>query len=335
MTHFPLILMQGNMGLRIKSLLNHPNLPEKFRTPEGWPEKMREAWADDEGAAHSDVHRAELIDGFRWMREELDKFNPDLVLIWGDDQYENFKEDCVPPFSILACEEFEDALWSHRKGKNSWNEGPETVFKFKGHKEAGKYLATDLINNGFDVAYAYKMLHHPLGHAHMNTLLFLDWDRKGLPYPVLPFAVNCIGRGLITHPSLDHMNEDDLEPPSPQPWRCHEIGAQVYRAFAASPYRVALVASASWSHAQLSPRYSFFHPSNAEDRKFYEALRDGDYDTWKNVPLEEVEASGHHEVLNWHCLVGAMAEAGRKPDDSRFVESWLCNSDKVFAVFRP
>ena len=24
-----------------------------------------------------------------------------------------------------------------------------------------------------------------------------------------------------------------------------------------------------------------------------------------------------------------------KPSESRFLESWLCNSDKVFAVFRP
>jgi hypothetical protein len=30
-----------------------------------------------------------------------------------------------------------------------------------------------------------------------------------------------------------------------------------------------------------------------------------------------------------------MNELGRKPQESRFIESWLCNSDKVFAVWRP
>ena len=43
-----------------------------------------------------------MIDQFRRIRSELDAFNPDFVLIWGDDQYENFREDCVPAFSILA-----------------------------------------------------------------------------------------------------------------------------------------------------------------------------------------------------------------------------------------
>ena len=335
MTHFPLILMKGNMGHRIKSLFDHPNLPDHLRTPEGWPEPMRRQWADDEGAAHSDAHRAELIENFRWMRKELDAFNPDLVLIWGDDQYENFKEDCVPAFSILAYEDIEDDLWARRKGPNSWDEPAGTIFRYKGHRQAGKYLATRMLEQGFDIAYSYKPLHHPLGHAHMNTLQFLDWDRSGFPYPVLPFAVNCIGRGLIHHPSLDPVNEDDLEPPSPSPWRCHQVGATVYKAMAASPWRVALIASASWSHAQLTPRYHFFHPAVEEDRKYFEALKAGDYETWRTTPLDEIEASGHHEVLNWHCLVGAMAEAGRTPDEARFLESWLCNSDKAFAVFRP
>ena len=35
-------------------------------------------------------------------------------------------------------------------------------------------------------------------------------------------------------------------------------------------------------------------------------------------------------------LVGAMNELGRaKPDESVFLESWITNSDKVFAVYRP
>ena len=31
----------------------------------------------------------------------------------------------------------------------------------------------------------------------MNTLLFLDYDRPGLAYPVLPFQVNCYGSRVI------------------------------------------------------------------------------------------------------------------------------------------
>jgi hypothetical protein len=27
-----------------------------------------------------------------------DEFNPDFCVIWGDDQFENYQQDCVPPF---------------------------------------------------------------------------------------------------------------------------------------------------------------------------------------------------------------------------------------------
>ena len=50
---------------------------------------------------------------------------------------------------------------------------------------------------------------------------------------------------------------------------------------------------------------------------------------------EEIEDRGHQELLNWFCLAGAMAELDRKPDYAVFLESWITNSDKVFAAFRP
>jgi hypothetical protein len=77
-------------------------------------------------------------------------------------------------------------------------------------------------------------------------------------------------------------------------------------------------------------------PDVEADKRYYEALKKGDWELWRNTTLEEVEDRGHHELLNWFCLAGAMHELGRKkPDESVFLESWISNSDKVFAVFRP
>jgi hypothetical protein len=36
--------------------------------------------------------RQRSVDGFRAARADLDVFNPDFILIFGDDQYENFRE---------------------------------------------------------------------------------------------------------------------------------------------------------------------------------------------------------------------------------------------------
>ena len=50
------------------------------------------------------------------------------------------------------------------------------------------------------MAYAYKPLHGDgLGHAFANTLLFLDLDRQGFNYPVVPMAVNCYGSNVHSH----------------------------------------------------------------------------------------------------------------------------------------
>src|SRR5438874_2212604 len=98
-THYPPMSYKGNMSGRIKLLLADPMLPEKLRSPEGWHPTMREQWSTDEGLAHSEKHRNDLIHYFRKTRAELDAFQPDLVLLWGDDQYENYREDCVPPLS--------------------------------------------------------------------------------------------------------------------------------------------------------------------------------------------------------------------------------------------
>jgi hypothetical protein len=340
-THFPpLSGTDQSMGFILKRVLADPALPAALRTPSGWPAPMREEWGNDEGAAAARRHRDGLLTGFRRVRQVLDDFKPDLVVIWGDDQYENFKEDVIPPYCVLAYDEITAEPWQEYRRPNIWNEPHDKTFTYRGHQEAGKYLATKALESGFDVAYAYKPLHHQLGHAFLNTLLFLDYDRKGFPHPVLPFQVNCYGRRVIAQEagvrSLSELpDEADLDPPSPMPWRCFDLGGAVAKIFADSPWRVALVASSSWSHAFLTPKNYLLHPDVPADRALFDALRDADYKVWRERPLSAIEDSGQQEVLNWMCLMGAMNALGRRPTHADFVESWVFNSNKCFAVFAP
>ena len=113
--------------------------------------------------------------------------------------------------------------------------------------------------------------------------------------------------------------------PGPQPWRCFQIGAATARAFVDAPWRVALIASSSWSHSFLTEKHGRMYPDVESDRRYYQALRAGDWEIWRNTNLADAEDRGHHEL----------AELKRKPDESIFLESWITNSDKVFATFRP
>src|SRR5262249_26995391 len=220
-----------------------------LKDPKRWPEPMRKEWADPLAAAKE--HRARLVSGFRKAREALDAFNPDFVLIWGDDQYENFREDGVPSFCVFAFDEVESKPYARpgRSNANVWNEGPETVIRTKGHHAAASTLAAKLIKEDYDVSYAYRMRYeNGLPHAFINTLLSLHYDRKGFPYPVVPFHVNCYGSSVIAkRGSTAHLTgEADpnlVDPPGPNPRRCFDVGAAVAKALADSPWRVALIAA--------------------------------------------------------------------------------------------
>jgi hypothetical protein len=343
LTHYPpLIGLDANMADILRAVLRDPGQPERNRDPRSWPEPMRREYGDDGGTVSAAAHRHTLLQHFRHARKLLDDFRPDVVLIWGDDQHENFVADIIPPFCVLAYDEIE-ARHGHRDvaRPNVWGEGADTVFRLKGHREAGKYLAGRLLEQGVDMPYAYKPLHHQgLAHAFLNTIMFLDYDRVGFPYQVLPFQVNCYGRRVIAQRGFrsslaNPIAEADLDPPSPTPRRCMEVGAATARAMRESPWRVALIASSSWSHAFLTDKNSQLYPDIPADRRLYEALRVGDYETWRNTELAAIEDSGQQEMLNWYMLVGAMEALGRKPDQCEFIETWSFNSNKCFATFRP
>src|SRR3989454_5914061 len=156
LTHYPPLCGRDEEMARIlKRVLQDPDLPESYRRQDGWPAPMREEYGADEGLSAARRHRESLIAGFRDMRKQLDDFAPDLVLIWGDDQYENFKEDVIPPFCIAGYDpEFDLKPWAHSNGSNGvgkpnrWDEPGEWAMPLKGHREAAKYIATGLMERG-------------------------------------------------------------------------------------------------------------------------------------------------------------------------------------------
>jgi len=336
-SHYPpLAGHDEQMSWILKVMLTNPQLPEKFRSPDGWPEPMRAEWGTDEGKSAAVRHREMLVGWLRKVRAAIDDFSPDFILIWGDDQYENFKEDIVPPYSVSAHKTFEFSP----PPRNVWDEPADKKFCLPGNVEAAKYLASRLIEAGFDTAYSYKPLHHPLGHAFANAVFYLDYDRKGFPYPIIPFAINCYGRRIIAQrgglPRFDRqLDAADLDPPAPTPRRLFDLGAATARIFADSPWRVALLASSGWSHAFLTAKTRLLYPDTEADRRLYHALCAGDYQLWRNYPGAAVEDCGQQEILNWMCLAGAMDALRQKPAETGFVDTWIFNSSKCFLIGPP
>ncbi|XVQ09536.1 hypothetical protein ACQP1W_44600 [Spirillospora sp. CA-255316] len=345
-THYPLLAgADTHMANLLKSTLKDPDIPENLKDPTSWSEEAQREWGDDQGTTAAAGHRARLLAGLAKCRAELDVFRPDVVLVWGDDQYENFREEVIPSFCVLAYEDTDIdpfAVLDILKIPNAWGLPDGQSFTMKGSPAFAKQLVSEVISDGVDCAYSYRPredTHFP--HAFANTQFFLDWEHVGteFPYRMVPIAVNCYGEHVIARKGglarfADIQAGEDLDPPGPSPRRCFELGRAVARSIKDSGKRVALVASSSWSHAFLYDKGWHLRPDTESDQKLYDAMLAGDYDAWLAVTSEEIIEAGQHEMLNWFCLLGAVSELGLALEWSDFVTTEIFNSNKTFAVFK-
>jgi len=345
LTHYPLLAgADTHMANLLKSTLKDPDIPAELKDPSSWLPLAQKEWGTDDGVAAAAAHRSRLLEDLQKCRDAIDEFKPDIVMVWGDDQYENFREEVIPSFCVLAYTDTEVepfGVLDMLKVPNVWGLPSDTSFVMTGEPDFAKAAVTDVLSSGVDVAYSYQPregIHFP--HAFGNTQLFLDYDNVGaeFPYPIVPMAVNCYGEHVIARKGgiarfADIAAGEQLDPPGPTPLRCFEFGRAVGRFAKRSDKRVALVASSSWSHAFLHDKGWHLRPDTESDQAMYEAMVAGDYEAWNARTSRQVIDAGQHEMLNWYCLLGAMSELGMKLSWSDLVVTEIFNSNKAFAVF--
>lgn len=345
MTHYPLLAgTDEHMADLLRWTLRRSGHPSELKDPANWSASMRADRANDGGTAAAATHREELRTDLRRCRAAIDEFNPDILLVWGDDQYENFREEIVPAFCVLASPDMQVHPFEHMNdfgNSNAWGLPDETTMTLHGDPSSSRVLADDLLRSGFDVAYSYRKREGSrFPHAIANTQLFLDYDHAGREssYKIVPITVNCYGQHAIVRRGglarFAEIHDEELDPSGPSPSRCFALGRATAAAMRESGKRVAFVASSSWSHAFLNDKGWHLWPDTEADRRLYDALVADDYDTLMSVTVKEVVDAGQHEMLNWFCMLGAVAELGMAREWSTFRPSDVFNSNKCFAVYR-
>src|SRR5437773_3681137 len=207
-------------GHYLRQHLEEDETPAHLKDPRNWPKKMQEEWGDDQGIGYARKYQEILQPAYRQARKAIDAFNPDFVLIFGDDQYEVLKEDLLLPFAIFAIDEV--VCGGGRAEGKTWT--------IKGHREAGNHIAAELIQRGFDVGCSCKLCNRDdYGHAFTSTIQYLDQEGKGFGHRVVPFSINCYGRYMrIPGPNRAPIrgrilvDDEDPPPPSPMPWRTYD-----------------------------------------------------------------------------------------------------------------
>ncbi|MEQ8692345.1 MAG: hypothetical protein RIC89_16115 [Pseudomonadales bacterium] len=345
-THYPPLLGEPDSYANLLRLvLNSPHIPEEMKRPESWPAGMLDEWNNEHDAAlqHQQRHR----EAFRAIRQTIDDFEPDAVIIFGDDQYENFKEDVIPPFNVYCMDAFPskpfamlDALGG---GNNIWQVANTDSYDIPGAGRIARTLTHEIISRDCPVAYSYKYLNHPfLTHAFANAMVFLDWDRRGWNYPIIPIAVNCYGTGVVhTRGGMAQLFDtradedkdpylDQPSPAGPTPRSCFTVGAALREALEAQDGRYVVMASSGWSHAFLTAKHHWLYPDREFDLARVNELKQGQQRTWAELSNDAIEDAGCQEFKNWICLAGAFPE--RQATILDYLDTWIFNSQKCFAL---
>jgi hypothetical protein len=102
-THYPgLTGTDEGLSSTWQRIINAPRIDPKWKDRRNWPPGMLDEVGNDMGLAAAGRYRERMWRNFRQQRQMIDEFAPDFIVVIADDQYENFKEDIIPPFCVCG-----------------------------------------------------------------------------------------------------------------------------------------------------------------------------------------------------------------------------------------
>lgn len=171
----------------------------------------------------------------RILREQLQAYQPDALIIVGDDQMEVFSRAFIPAMAMYLGNEVSGSTNIGLLGEPL----EQNHLTLKCHVDLARTILDELLERGFDISYIEKLtaLGRPaagLGHAFTRLSKALGVTEMGIPTVI--FFVNA------------------YYPPLPTAQRCYEVGNALRESLASRPERVAILASGGLSHDPRGPR---------------------------------------------------------------------------------
>jgi hypothetical protein len=208
---------------------------------------------------------------------------PDLVVIFGDDQQEQFHDDNMPTFALYHGKTLPVVKHTGRNPaawKNAEEDGwAETKPEYENGWELANHLIARLTADEFDIARANK-LRAEIGVGHAFSFLYRRiWP--GGTVPSLPIMVNTY-----------------YPPNQPTPKRCYALGQAIRRGIESwdKDARVVVMASGGLSHVVIDEEI---------DRTTIQALLRKDTRELFALPRPKLKG-GTSEILIGVALAGAM-----------------------------
>lgn len=213
--------------------------------------------------AENEAKHARCVRALGILRERLAASQPHVVVIFGDDQLEQFDFSNCPALGIFVGAQFSGYRISEKFGlpvpgesRQARPRTPEHWTTVNAHPAFARSLMTGLVGRGFDVSFSLELPKPEagIGHAFMRPLYHLVPEGE---LPIVPFFVNC------------------YYGPQPTARRCVQLGNAVREVIAAMPgdQRVAIIGSGGLWHMPMFPNASL---DEEFDRRVLEGVRAGD-----------------------------------------------------------
>jgi protocatechuate 4,5-dioxygenase beta chain len=277
--------------------------PMMFQKAAYWPRVVEripaEAREQLPKSARVEIATPSIIDGhirrieaaFAVLREQLQAFRPDALIMIGDDQGDMFDEVNNPTFSVYTGDQ---PIWG-RSARDPLGTPPaeRTKVVFRQHAELARHLLRGLVERGFDVANIGRF--EPRGNpgrgvSHMVSNLVPEVD-PGLTLPLVCVFIN------------------EYYPPLPSAARCAQLGEAIADALRDRRERVAIYASGGLSH--YPGMYNAGWIDQPLDHWILERLERDDLEALKHLFTFDSDSmrSGTGEVRAWISVAAAMKRA--------------------------
>jgi hypothetical protein len=223
--------------------------------------------------------------GIKVLGDALQKSKADVVVIFGDDQHEQFHDENMPTFAIYHGKSL-PVVKDNKLRSSGWKDAErqgwaETASEYETAPDLADHLIRSLVDAEFDIARCNK-LRAEVGVGHAFSFLY----RRILPgskLPMVPVMVNTY-----------------YPPNQPTPKRCYSFGQAVRKAIESwdSNKRVAMMASGGLSHVVIDEEIDAMTIDGLKNKKPEKLFR---------LPRERLWG-GTSEILNWVALAGAMED---------------------------
>ena len=284
---------------KVSLVLSCSHSPFLYTPPEQWNDiRVRRPVREDVPHDSLEINQkkfAQCMKAFSILKEKLDSVRPDVLLIFGDDQYELFNFSNLPALGIYLGAEFEGYRTRSTSGPTvpgaprvKSPKTPENWVKLKGHPELSKELLSGLMTKGFDLAFSQELPNKEagMGHAFMRPAHYVTPNYQ---VPIIPIFVNC------------------YYPPQPTAKRCYQLGKAIRELIEESPLdlNVAALGSGGLWH---TPGAKDAYLNEEFDQGSLEAVKSGDAkkfaEYFDNGRPPGGTVGGTGETRNWIAAAG-------------------------------